>query len=267
MTADIDPCRQNVLAELARHNWQLVSDEENFDARVCAELAAAELPKTLARVVVRHYSEILYAACGERNSPRQRRAFLEVWNYLYPIAERRAPRQDLAQEWTQQAIVQIWKQLDKCRAPGSFLGFAMIILINVGRAYYRSTHRPVKQNGETFWLPVEESASDLQRDDQDDEDVASDLTPLSNVPADALTSAVEHDERRRELIAIIRHCLKNRQQQIVVIEEFFNDQTLTEIAIKLGTSITNVHVLKHRAKHGLARCAKFNRFYEEQLDG
>ena len=77
-----------VLGVLAKRGWQLIEDQARFVEQVCAEMRQRGLGNTanpriaMERAAIRQYCIILHAACGKQDSPRQKRAFEELWRYL-----------------------------------------------------------------------------------------------------------------------------------------------------------------------------------------
>jgi RNA polymerase sigma factor (sigma-70 family) len=254
---------------LAKRGWQLVQDENAFAEAICAEIyqrAMGDGDQTrvaIERATIRHYCIVLHAACSEPGSPRQRRAFEELWQYLYPIGLYKTHDTNLAQDLTQQALIKVWRNLSRCRAPGSFLNYATLVLLNETREYYRGKGRRREMFGEANRSEREITERDMRRSDDAEGHLESNT--LGKAPRDEGLDLAITEETQRELSALIRECVRNAQQQRVLIELFFNDKGYREIAEKLGITVGNVHVLRHRALSALRKCDAFARFVEDEL--
>jgi hypothetical protein len=149
---------------LATRGWQL-ADEELFARVVCAELAARfgdpppSLPLTaIERAAIHQYCFILYEACADSGSSRQRRAFVEIWNRLYGIAVYQGHRPDLGQELSQRALIRIWERLAQCADHGSFLRWCDIVLLSVIREHFREEWTKTETMEGESWEPKEMEA-------------------------------------------------------------------------------------------------------------
>lgn len=262
-------CRAVVLEALAKRGWQLVQDQTKFVEEICTEVRERGLGNweqvhiALERTTIRHYCHVLHEACAKPGAPCQKHAFEELWRYLYPIALYKTHQADLAQECTQQALEKIWRKLSQCREPGSFLSWTTLILINEIREYYRGKGQREAKSEETYWIDHETIEIEMGRSDDAEEE--SKLSQSRTTQDNADLDRVITDETQRELLAIIVECIKNSQQQRILIESFFNDKGYKEIAEQLGITVGNVHVLRHRALLKLRKCDAFTRYIEEQL--
>lgn len=263
-----EQCYRTVLNVLAKRGWQLVRDETGFAEKICAELRQRETTDTpervaIERATIRHYCQVLHGACSESGSSLQKRAFEELWRYLYPIALYKTHNADLAQDLTQQALEKVWKKISQCREPGSFLSWATLILINEIREHYRHKGHREEKSGESNWVETEIVESEMEHSDESEEH--SEFSQRRNASIDDGFSQAVTDETQRELFAIIRTCIKNPQQQKILVDSFFNDKGYKEIAEELGITVGNVHVLRHRALSALRKCEAFIQFIEDQL--
>ncbi len=262
-------CHSITLGLLAKRGWQLVQDEKAFAAAICAEVEsraserAEEQRIAIERATIRHYCGILYTTCNDQGSRRQRRAFEELWQYLYPIALYKTRDANLAQDVAQQSLVKVWRKISQCREPGSFLNWATLILINEIREYYRrKDHREEVHSGSDRDELVTTESDMKHSDDAEDQ---SKLDRPAEVFNDPGLKLIVTDETERELLAIIKQCVSNTQQQRILVESFFNDKGYKEIAEELGLTVGNVHVLRHRALNALRKCSAFIRFVEDEL--
>jgi len=235
--------REIILKTLADHGWQLAEDQEQFAVEICAEICQRGIADgtqertAIQRAVTRRYCGVLHAACAGSNTSRQRRAFTELWNYLFPIALYKTHDTQLAQDLTQQSLVKIWKCLAQCKDPASFLGWARMILINEVNDWFRKNKRAILD-------PI---------DDIDE----TELNQVSFKPEGAGTDQAENDDLHRQLLNVIEKCLKDLRQQAIIIESFLNERGYKAIAEMLGLTIGNVHVLRHRALQALRKCRVF----------
>jgi RNA polymerase sigma factor (sigma-70 family) len=217
----------------------------------------------LARATVRHYCVILHAANRKPGSFRERRAYTELWNYLYPIALYKTHNTNLAQDVTQQALVKVWTKRAQCREPGSYLSWATLILINEIREHFRVEDRRRIQSKESAEKKPELTESDMERDDDGEGQSAMDRA--ESAPRSEGLEVLMADETQRELVLIIQACVKNDQQQRVLIQVFLNDKGYKEIAEELGITVNNVYVLRHRGLEALRKCDAFISYVEENF--
>jgi RNA polymerase sigma-70 factor (ECF subfamily) len=234
--------REIILKTLADHGWQLAEDQEQFAVEICAEICQRGIADTtqertaIQRAVMRHYCVILHAACAESNTSRQRRAFVELWNYLFPIALYKTHDAALAQDLAQQSLEKIWKHWVQCKDPASFLGYVRMVLINEIRDWFRKNNRATLE-------PI-------------DEIVEIGTNPVS-VQSGTEAERAENDDLRRQLLDVIEKCLKDPRQRAIIIESFLNECGYKEIAEMLDITVGNVHVLRHRALQTLRKCQVF----------
>jgi RNA polymerase sigma factor (sigma-70 family) len=178
--------------------------------------------------------------------------------YLYPIALYKTHDADLAQDVAQRALIKTWRSLSQCREPGSFFNYAMQILLNEIRDHHRQEGKQRHPAGESIV-----TASDMNHPDSEEDE--SKFERLGDDSTDSGLRQAMDEESQRELLAIIRRCLKSHPQQTIIIESFFDDKGYKEIAEKLGITVNNVHVLRHRALAALRKREEFIRFFEDRL--
>lgn len=247
-------CREVVLKTLADHGWQLVEDQGQFAAEICAEICQRGIADTtqertaIQRAVVRHYCVILHAECAGSNTPRQQCAFTELWNYLFPIALYKTHDTELAQDLTQQSLEKTWKHLSQCKDPASFLGWASMILINEVNDWFRKNKHLIS---DSFDVLTEEEIN------RSEEPPKSELNQFSARHENGTTDWAMNAHLRQQLLDVIQKCLKDPRQRAIIIESFLNECGYKEIAEMLGITIGNVHVLRHRALHTLRKCQVF----------
>jgi hypothetical protein len=123
-------CRQAVAHLIARHDWQLLDCDE-FVRRTLAELHT-DVAADPQRAAIYTYSKALHLACSGADGPeRQRRAYTELFRYLYDSARRRYP--DVCHDAARRALERVFTSFERCRQPGAFLAFALQHLMDAAR--------------------------------------------------------------------------------------------------------------------------------------
>jgi RNA polymerase sigma factor (sigma-70 family) len=268
-----EQCRRGVRRALAQRGWELVQDEVAFVGEVLPEVQARRQnnPRVLAKIIedatVNRYGHLWHAACGADGTLRQRRAFIELHWYLYRIALYCAKHDRyIAEESTQQALLNVWQHLDQVRDPGNFARWAGAIVSNEVKVQIKKQAQKVKESesGEVTWQSVEISQTDLQvRGEAEGPGVETrgigDRPGVS--PGGQKTTMT--DEMRARLETSIRRCLRSKQQRAVIIGLFLDEKGFKEVADALGTTPQNVSVLKTRALAHLRKCEGFLEVLEE----
>jgi hypothetical protein len=127
----VHECRQTVAHLTARYDWQLL-DHDEFVRRTQAELHAGTTTDPQCAAIYT-YSKALHLACSGAEGPeRQRRAYAELFRYLYDSARQRYP--DVCNDAARRAIEYIFTSFEHCRQPGAFLAFALQQLIDAAQA-------------------------------------------------------------------------------------------------------------------------------------
>ncbi len=243
--------RAAVMRMLARRGWALVTDPEPFIQAVYADaqtrhnnLPSQTATRVIERATIHQYCFVLYAACAETGSPRQRRAFDELARHLYRTALFKTHDIQIAEDCAQQALFRIWRHLEQCRAPGSFLNWCNLILLNTIREHFRAQLKHARVGERELWLIIAINPSDASPDDgapsQDWADCADDSTS-------AEFEDVLHADLRQQLVDAIRAELKNETHAQVIVELFLNDKSFSQVAEQLRTTPGNIQVIKSRA--------------------
>lgn len=256
-------CRTIARQTLARRGWTLVEDEAAFAeavlVQVNARLAHVQRPRldVIEASTVYCYGFVWHAACGENRTPRQRRAFQELYPELYrAVVHLAQPDIHLAEDATQQALLQVWLQHHQVRDPGSFLAWARMIAIHelddlrCGRAGGTTGLQVVPL---TEVVTRGEAGSSNATDDEESRHI-----PLTDPPS------VEADERL-DLETVVRRCLTNEQQQTVILGLYLANKSIKQLADELGIKPRQVSLDKHRALDRLRRCDAFLRLVETKL--
>ncbi len=258
-----------ILGELAKRGWKLVGDEADFVDKILEELehrciadkSALEQATLLQRATIRQYCVILHTACSETGSALQRAAFRELWCYLYPMAYYKTSDSELAQDLTQQALLNIWRNLSRIQ-PGNFLAYAKIVLLNGIRERYRKEGR-----GKLDRSPdnSESVMNESEMGHPDESEGTGGLGEIGDTSADEVDRSLLNKESERELLVILGGCLKNPRERQVVVALFFEDKRYVETAQELGLTVDHVHVLRHRGLAKLRQCEAYRQFVEDNL--
>lgn len=259
-----ETCIPIVRQVLAKRGWGLVEDEAAFVAEVLEEALkrlanmspAAQRRKRLARVIedatINRYSHIWHTACAANDTVRQQQAFVELYQYLYPIALYHANQDvDIAKEGMQEALIIIWQKLSQLRDPGAFARYAGVIVSRQAsqklRLELRRRHKEVPE-------------SELLRSDSEEAGFGTDETSNAFFTFFPSVEPPNYEEDLQiELEKAIWKCLRYRskRQRQVIFKSFFEEKTTTEIADELKMTPNRVRVLRHRAAKTLRKCKKF----------
>lgn len=262
-----EQCHNRARQTLAARAWELVEDEAGFLDGVVAEVEARlplisnpSLESIAEHATVRRYGYVWHDACRASGSLRQHRAFEELNATLYRVAYyRTGGDRQTAQDCTQAALLSIWRNLERVEDPGSFLWWALTILINqINRSFAKGKRRRIDPDtGEWIWVAIEISATDLQPESRED-DVEYQEPPVEPRP-------VMIEDVRLRLEAAAQNCLNNPMHHGVFIKTFLEGKSHREAATELGTTPENVAVFKQRALMHLRKCEKFLDVLEELL--
>lgn len=232
-----------VWQQLARRNgWQLVADEAAFLAQVEAllrELPDEEVTERRIRVALYHgYNQLLYRGIFRR----EERACAELLATFFRLA-RREVSSDEADECAQAAFVKVLEKLPSLRQPQSLIAWALRILRTVQRDQRRGQGTEESYQGDT------------------DDDRASE-------PADPGDLAREAEQRMidRELIVLLRGCLRNDLEfQVIMRMMLFGDKP-RDVATSLGLPLYRARVAKSRALQHLRDDEQVMRYINELVD-
>lgn len=218
-------CRAAVSTLMARGAWACVGEDELAE-RVWRAAGPDASPAAFVQLAKFHYSALLYAACLQTQDLRLRElAFGDLHRFLYRAAYNRWP--ELAEDAAQRALVLVYEQLDRCRAPGTFLAFAL----NKLRHAFQQEQR-AREAGQRGRRPGDVPIDDLADVLADEEAGALEQGPLSAETTAALLQALER--------------LPDSRQRSVVFWKFFGGLSDEEIGRQLGIRPGHVRVLRHR---------------------
>lgn len=250
-----------VADELHTRGWTLAATDSAFLERVRTELRASQdSPVEVRRAAVRCYSVILYEACGRDGTPAQRRAFQELWAYLYPRALFRIHDSTAAQDAAQQTLFKIYSRRTTCREPASFLRWCDQILLREIFDRFREQYEPRLTEQGTDYVPRAVGLEDPGAEMKGEDNSTADSVPDPN--QDTLRTALE-GPMRAALLETLRDCLENDRHVRVIVELFILDQSFAEAARHLHTSPLNVQVMKSRALRKLRDCRGMQQLVED----
>lgn len=267
-------CRRIARQVLADRGWGLVRDEGAFIEEVLAEVQRRQqrsrLPpdKIIEHATINRYCHLWHEACQANGTLRQREALRELHRYLYRVALHYAGDDEyIAEESAQMALINIWRSLDDVVDPGSFLGFARMVVRREVIAQLKKRARPGEEteDGEPAWEPREITEADLTFRGES-EDAGSGMRGIGDRSDSSTRQGPEMTEELRDrLKAAIRQCLDNEKQQEAIIGLFFEEASGKEMAGALHTTPTYVSVLKGRALERLRECEDFLILLEDLL--
>mgnify|MGYP000125132181 CR=1 FL=1 len=213
-------CRRIAHELVARYEWRLLPADE-----LVKQMLDAVVPETsegeLERVAKHRYTLTLYEAClQEEDLPRRERAYRELHRYLYRAAYNRWP--ELAEDTTQQAIILVYEQIERCRAPGTFLAFAL----------WKLRH--------AFQIVQRARGKEFNCTDIDDIDRRHSIHQQPSAH-----SHLFREERLCVLIEAIRHIPDKRKQKAIVLK-YVAELSDEEIGDQLNVTANYVRLLRYR---------------------
>lgn len=256
-------CHQLVPWILVNRNWKLIQDEVAFIEEVITEVQhrlsrmrlvskqQLTLEKVIEQATINRYNHYWYTACRANDALQQARAFTELYNYMYSIARFKAhANDDLIQESTQIALVNVWRNLEQVKDPGAFMRYAaMVVTREVHTQMIRVQGRVAK----------EISTIDLAHPEDDSE--AATTAVISEVgispPPEEIPSPLTEIEYAN-IRATIRNCLKrSEERQAIIIGRFLQEKSVKELVDELGLLPQEIHLQTHRALAALRKCSDF----------
>ncbi len=250
---------------------ELGADPAAFAQRVSDRLGCwqateghAEITDRLVEQAVRYeYCRLLHQSVSMDGTAVQERALTEVWNYVTPVIRKYLGADDRALDCANQVLLTIWQKHDQVRDPGTFLSWAAMIAV---RAALKALAPAVKSKS----VSREEVFSDRRAADdvEDALEVIEELVEQSVLekeqpmigsgeidPAHEVVTKIDQAEQMARFEALIRHCLRRmRVGSEVFIRLVLREETVLEVAARLGLSAANVHLMKFRARDRLRRC-------------
>lgn len=231
---------------LAKRGWSLINQTETRIWNAFVEEAAAlagQIDVTqpvdqtrLDRAVIGAYCPVLHAVCAEDGSERQRRAFEELWRWVYPRVYQRVDSAEDAEDVSQEVMRKVYENLHQVTDPRGFLAWVNKISFRTLTRHYKNQDRRKQR---------EEGAIDAG-ENGDALDALADPVDLLEVEV----SIAEDD-----LVRMIFDCLSEgrRRQAEVLVALVFEELTVAEVAQTFETTPANIHLLYFRARTGLLK--------------
>ena len=154
--------------------------------------------------------------------------------------------EQIAQDSAQAAMLNIWKNLAKVKNPGLFDSWAQTILV-------REVLGRIQE-----YEPVVINFTDLQRDDDEEDDISEFPDPSADIMPPGMT-----DELRERLKVAIHQCLQNDRSELIIMLFFLDGLSDKQVAEALAIRPTRLAVLKFRALDKLRHCEALLRVLEE----
>jgi RNA polymerase sigma factor (sigma-70 family) len=196
----------------------------------------------LDRAVMTAYCSILHAASADHGSDRQRRAFEELWAWIYPRVRRRIDIAQDAEDVAQGVMLKVFQNLHQVREPRGFLAWVNVITFHEVAEYYRRRAQDAR-----FAAGPPPEPDDGPEDGENE---------LPDVGPDQLLE-IELRVAEAELAALIRRCLTRPQggrlQAEVLIRRGLLQHSVPEVAEALRIPPGRVSLEFHRARKGLLK--------------
>jgi RNA polymerase sigma factor (sigma-70 family) len=228
-------CEGIVHALSIKHSWQLLPERDLVELMI-AGLSQDEQPVQLEREIYQQYIIALHKGCLQSGDKALReRAYTDLFHYLYRAAYNRWP--DMAEDATQRALMLVFENIETCRVPAAFLGFA-----------YNKLRQAVTEivRGKTNEQPI------------DDEKLAGILFVDEQPPIEASTL---DQERLAMLIHATRRMRDQRERQVILLR-FFEELSDKEIGEQLQITTSNVRILRFRGLSHLRNDRQLKHYFE-----
>jgi RNA polymerase sigma factor (sigma-70 family) len=195
-------------------------------------------------------SSALYDACLEPSRRTRRNAYRQLGRFLHDVAWRRVagdPRlHHLAEESMQEALLTIWRALEEERGPDDrerFLAWAATIVVNKvregirrlePRGAVRRTKRVALSRQRSLDAPPRPGIPSLGETLPDDDAATDSETAIAAAAIRDLVAEIATIEAVSE------------RSRLVLLEGFLGGLDDAALSQKLGTSRSNVHVIRSR---------------------
>lgn len=265
---------------LAKNDWQLLSypelgvDLDTFITRVLdtaqtwqhAEGVAVLNELYLNRATQHEYSKLLHTACGRKDTPAGRRAYLELWNRYSRMVRYKMNDHADAEDVTQMGMQKIYEKLAQCQEPGHFLKWAYIIMLNEIRQYWRKQNRQPDIIGWGYAsLESDDPKSGGFSDERLDPSQMAILQTLTNLIHASAEEEVSQRQADQSLRDLIQRCLQHEIQSLVFQRLVLNGAEVSLLAKLLQRAPSTIYVLRHRALQKLRRCSEVLAMLQTQI--
>jgi DNA-directed RNA polymerase specialized sigma24 family protein len=235
-----------VLRWLANEGWlNAVPFPEQFAVGVVNEINRTGLDPTrsiIARECQKQLSPLIYRQCREGSNLWRECAFTSLGSYLLRRALAQLPDEALAHDVTQDALVSIFRNLDKVRIPQAFLGFCLVTLLHeVGRA---GTSLVKDRNRK---VPIVDEGDEEEDGDVSDGIVVIDPEPL---PIDIVSYSDSYTGSRFWECLNACRGLSDLQKRILHWM-YKEDLSNTELCQRLGMTLNALHQTWWRIRRAL----------------
>ena len=226
-------CRCTVRNLAEEYDWALLRENDLVEL-VLASIESTASPAEIERMTRHQYTIALYEACKQvEDLDRCERGYQELSRFLFRAAHNRWPA--LAEDATQQALVLVYEQIDRCRSPGTFLAFALNKLRHAFQQEQRARGREI-------------SRQEMGGDNQERSPVAP-------------SSELDQRERLHVLLDAIARLPDERQRQTILLK-FFGGLSDEAIGARLEITAGYVRVLRHRAISRLRDDERLRGYFE-----
>jgi len=206
----------------------------------------------------------------------QAEAFQTLARYLYQVAYNlvrdRAQLHDLAEDYTQEALVTIWQSLDGVEDPDRFLSWSARVVIN--KVYDSCRRLGVGLGGEQAGASGAAQIARRRRVPLGKQNSLDEIRdsggPLQDIIADIPEALPDARFSQRELMdllteSIAKHPELSVQSKIVLIRGFLSDWDDGVLAAHLHTTRSNVHTIRSRDLDHLRADADFLHLLAEYM--
>jgi RNA polymerase sigma factor (sigma-70 family) len=224
-------CQRIVQALIKKYDWALLQEEALVEL-VLSSIESEVSPAEVKRLTKHRYTMALYEACRQTEDlDRRERGYHELFRFLFRAAYNKWP--ELAEDAMQRALLLVYKQIDRCQNPGTFLAFALYKL----RQAFKDEQR----------------ARGIKRE------MSRPSPEIHQVIAERDWPARQWCLDQQELLQVLLDAIKrlpNDLEQKAILLKFFGGLSDAEIGERLGITVDYVRVLRHR---GIARLRKDKR--------
>lgn len=217
---------------ITRYGWSIISANE-LGRLITQHLVDSSHDRPLKVIAHSCAAEVLYEACRNDADPQRiEQGYTDLFRYLERIAVRRWPTH--SPDIVQRALELTHAQIDRCRAPNSFLAFARYKLLQAAKEEIGPRAPPASLD-----------------------DVAATVEPAA--PSDVAAEVIGKAEYEELVLAIQR--LPDHRQCAAVLGKYFLRQSDQAIAARLEITPQHLAVLRGRALKRLRADPRLRRLF------